>query len=229
MSTSRGFPAGLFEFFTELQADNSKPFWQANKHRYEHDVRAPVRALLDDLSDEFGTLRMFRPNRDVRFSKDKSPYKLWTGATSEAQAIGGIGYYLEISAKGIVTGYGAMLMASEQLSRYRAAIDAPKSGAEFEKLVGYLAAHSLPVTHGAEDPLKTAPRGYTAAHPRIDHLRWKGAVVIQEWTRSEWMHTPEALDMIRGVWVGAEPLKVWFDTYVRAPATEPVPEHHSTA
>lgn len=228
MSTFQGLPRGLFEFFTELQADNSKAFWQANKHRYEHDVRLPVRALLDDLADEFGALRVFRPNRDVRFSKDKSPYKLWTGATSEAQAIGGIGYYLEVSTKGIVTGYGAMLMASEQLNRYRAAIDAPESGAEFEELVGSLAAHSLPVSHGAEDPLKTAPRGYSADHPRISYLRWKGAVVVQEWTRSEWMHTPKALDMIRGVWAGAEPLKVWFDTYVTAPTTEPVTER-STA
>lgn len=214
MSTFQGLPGGLFEFFAELQADNSKAFWQANKHRYEHDVRTPMRALLDDLSDEFGSLRMFRPNRDVRFSKDKSPYKLWTGATSEAQAIGGIGYYLEISAKGIVTGYGAMLMASEQLSRYRAAIADDQSGAEFEDLIDVLAARSLPVSHGAEDPLKTPPRGYLADHPRIHHLRWKGAAVIQEWGRDGWMHTRQTLDAIRSVWHGAEPLKTWFETYV---------------
>lgn len=52
MSTFQGLPRGLFEFFTELQADNSKAFWQTNKHRYDHDVRTPVRTLLDHLSDE---------------------------------------------------------------------------------------------------------------------------------------------------------------------------------
>ncbi|GHG47000.1 hypothetical protein GCM10011331_07440 [Flavimobilis marinus] len=159
MSTFQGLPPGLFEFFTELQADNSKAFWQANKDRHEHDVRTPMRSLLAELSDEFGPLRLFRPNRDMRFSTDKSPYKLWTGATSEAQAVGGIGYYLEISAKGVVTGYGAMLLAPDQLRRYRAAIDDERSGAEFEELIDVLAARSLPVSHGAEDPLKTAPRG----------------------------------------------------------------------
>ena len=76
MSTFQGFPRGLFEFFTELQADNSKVFWQTNKHRYEHDVRTPMHALLSELTDEFGPLRMFRQNRDVRFSTDKSPYNL---------------------------------------------------------------------------------------------------------------------------------------------------------
>lgn len=220
MSTFQGLPRGLFEFFTELQADNSKAFWQANKGRWERDVRMPMRSLLAELSDEFGPLRMFRPNRDVRFSTDKSPYKLWTGATSEAQAVGGIGYYLEVSAKGIVTGFGAMLMAPDQLRRYRAAIDDEKSGAEFEEMVDALAARSLPVSPGAEDPLKTAPRGYSADHPRINHLRWKGAAVVQEWAQDDWMQSPEALEMIRGVWRGAEPLRTWLDTHVAGPSPE---------
>lgn len=216
MTKFQGLPSGLFEFFTELQADNSKAFWQASKHRHKQDVREPMRALLADLSHEFGPLRMFRPNRDVRFSADKSPYKLWTGATSEAQAVGGIGYYLEASAKGIVTGYGAMLLAPDQLRRYRAAIDDDRSGPEFERLVDALAGRSLPISHGAEEPLKTAPRGYSAEHPRIRYLRWKGAAVVQEWPRADWMHTSEALDAIRGVWRGAEPLKNWLDAHVAA-------------
>lgn len=220
MSTFQGLPRSLFEFFTDLRGDNSKAFWRANKTRYENDVRMPMRALLDELSDEFGPLRMFRPNRDVRFSSDKSPYKLWTGATSEAQAVGGIGYYLEVSSKGIVTGYGAMLMAPDQLRRYRAAIDEPTGGAEFEEVVSSLAAESLPVSPGAEAPLTTAPRGYSVDHPRIEHLRWKGAAVVQEWARSDWMHTPDALDRIRSVWRGVEPLKTWLDTHVSVSGPE---------
>ncbi len=217
MSTFQGLPRGLFEFFTELQADNSKAFWQTNKHRYEHEVREPMRALRTDLSEEFGPLRMFRPNRDVRFSADKSPYKLWTGATSEAQAVGGIGYYLEASAKGIVTGYGAMLMTPDQLRRFRAAIDDGRSGPEFEQLVNALVTRSLPVTYGAEEPLKTAPRGYSTEHPRIHYLRWKGAAAVQEWPQADWMHTPEAIDVIRNVWRGVEPLKAWLNEHVAPP------------
>lgn len=214
MSTFQGLPPGLFTFFTELEADNSKAFWQANKSRWERDVRAPMRTLLTELSDEFGVLRMFRPNRDVRFSADKSPYKLWTGATSEAQAVGGIGYYLEASAEGIVTGYGAMLMAPDQLRRYRAAIDDARSGNEFEHLNRTLAAESHPVSHGAEEPLKTAPRGYSTDHPRIQYLRWKGAAIVQEWPEDDWMHTPDMLDAIRSVWHAADPFKYWLDSYV---------------
>ena len=214
MSTFRGLPPGLFEFFTDLRADNSKSFWQANHARWEQDVRDPMRSLLAGLSDEFGPLRMFRPNRDVRFSKDKSPYKLWTGATSESQAVGGIGYYLEVSADGIVTGYGAMLMSSDQLRRFRAAIDDETSGTEFAHVIDTLAAQTCLVSHGAEEPLKTAPRGYSADHPRIHFLRWKGAAIVQEWATADWMHTPETLDAILGVWRGAWPLKAWLDNYL---------------
>lgn len=159
---------------------------------------------------------MFRPNRDVRFSTEKSPYKLWTGATSEAHAVGGIGYYLEASATSIVTGHGAMLMVPKQLRRFRTAIDDKSSGTEFEQLNDALAAQSLPVSPGAEEPLKTAPRGYPVGHPRIRFLRWKGAVIVQEWPTADWMHTPEALDTIRGLWQGAAPLKTWLEAHVQA-------------
>lgn len=215
MTTFQGLPPGLFEFFADLEDDNSKAFWQANRHRWERDVRPPMRSLLAELSEEFGPLRLFRPNRDVRFSADKSPYKLWTGATSEAQAMGGIGYYLEASARGFVAGYGSMLMAPDQLRRFRAALDDEGSGIEFEQLITAFAARSLPVSHGAEEPLKTAPRGYAPDHPRIRFLRWKGAAIVQEWELADWMHTGEILDRIRDVWRGSAPLRIWLATHVQ--------------
>ena len=170
--------------------------------------------LLAELDVEFPPLRMFRPNRDVRFSKDKSPYKLWAGATSDSRAVGGTGYYLRVEASGLVTGCGAMVMARDQLGRFRAALGDDSSGRRLEKLTTELAARSLPVTSGAEPPLKTSPPGYPKTHPRAELLRWKGAVVIKEYEEADWMHTRQALDRIRDVWRGAEPLKKWIDTHV---------------
>jgi len=107
MSGFRGFPPELFTFFAGLEKNNSKEYWAANKTTWENKVRQPMQVLLADLNGEFPPLRMFRPNRDVRFSKDKSPYKLWAGATSESRAVGGTGYYLRVQASGLVTGCGA--------------------------------------------------------------------------------------------------------------------------
>lgn len=214
MSAFQGLPVSLFEFFAELEQDNSKDFWNANRQRWQQDVKVPMSALVDELSTEFGPLRMFRPNRDLRFARDKSPYKLWTGATSTPDATGGIGYYLSVSTTGITTGYGAMRMTADQLRRFRDAIDADITGPRFEEITQQLSAQGLPVTPGADQPLKNAPRGWPIDHPRIHFLRWKGAAVVQEWTTGTWMHTPQARERIRDVWAAAEPLKAWLDEHV---------------
>ena len=214
MSTFQGLPTALFEFFADLAQDNSKDFWDANRQRWQRDVKAPMSALVDELSTEFGPLRMFRPNRDLRFARDKSPYKLWTGATSTPQATGGIGYYLSVSTTGITTGYGAMRMTADQLRRFRGAIDADISGIRFEELTQELAAQGLPVSPGADQPLKNAPRGWSTDHPRINFLRWKGAAVVQDWPTDTWMHTPQVHERIRDTWAAVEPLRAWLDEHV---------------
>lgn len=213
----RGLPPGLFAFFDDLARDNSKAFWQANKGRWERDVREPMRVLLAELTDEFGPLRMFRPNRDLRFSRDPSPYRLWTGATGTDRAVGGVGHYLAASANALTVGYGAMAMAPGQLRRFRAAVDGAEAGAEFERLTAALEARALPLSPGADEPLKTAPRGYSSDHPRIRFLRWKGAAVIKEWDVADWMHTAAALDAIREVWRAAAPLRHWLELHVGHP------------
>lgn len=223
MTGFQGFPPALFTFLEGLEKDNSKAYWDANKPAWDEQVRDPMKALLSELDGEFPRLRMFRPNRDVRFSKDKSPYKTWVGATSESRAVDGTGYYLRVDTSGLVTGYGAMAMARDQLQRFRAALDSEGSGRRFVELTTQLAATSLPVTYGAEPPLKTSPPGYPKAHPRIEFLRWKGAAVVKEFARADWMSSPKALDRVRDIWRGADPLRDWLDTHVGA--SEEPPTH----
>ena len=78
-----GWPAEALEFYEGLEADNSKAYWTANKAVYETAVRQPLDALSATIADEFGELVVFRPYRDVRFAKDKSPYKTAMGALTE--------------------------------------------------------------------------------------------------------------------------------------------------
>jgi uncharacterized protein (TIGR02453 family) len=224
VSAFQGFPAELFEFFAELERDNSKKFWTAHKSVWGQQVRDPMQALLDDLAPEFGHLRMLRPNRDVRFSTDKSPYKLVVAAMSDTRATLGTSYYVEVSATRLVTGCGAVHLARDQLERFRAAVDDERSGRELVELHTALTASSLPLTPGIEPPLKSGPRGYPADHPRAEYLRWKGAAVIQEYERAAWLHTPEPLERVRTVWRAAAPLKAWLDAHVGAsqlPARQP--------
>jgi uncharacterized protein (DUF2461 family) len=68
-----GFPEEALVFYEGLCADNTKAYWSDHKHVYERAVKAAMEALLADLEPEFGTAKFFRPYRDVRFAKDKTP------------------------------------------------------------------------------------------------------------------------------------------------------------
>lgn len=215
MSGFRGFPPECFTFFSGLERNNSKQYWAANKATWDDHVRAPMMALLAELHSEFPPLRMFRPNRDLRFATDKSPYKLWAGATSDTRAVGGTGYYLRVDASGLTVGCGAMLLAREQLQRFRASLDDDATGRRFEDVTTELSARALPVTPGAEPPLKRTPAGFPHDHPRATYLPWKGAVVMREHAKEDWLHTPQALDRVRDTWHQAQPLNEWIAANVR--------------
>lgn len=209
-----GFPRELFTFLEGLEADNSKTYWDANKATWEASVREPVEALMADLDPEFGPLRTFRPNRDVRFSKDKSPYKTWVGVTTSERSVGGIGCFLRLEASGMRLACGSMVMAPDQIERFRSRIDNATTGAKFDEITRRLAANGLLVGPGRQPPLKRTPTGYAKDHPREEILRWKGAVVLKEYEQAAWMYKPTAVNKIREVWSGAAPLIEWIGRYV---------------
>src|SRR5438046_2233939 len=95
-----------------------------------------MEALLIELSEKFGgEVKMFRQNRDLRFSRDKSPYKLNTYGVIHDTDIAAHGLYASISARGLVAGSGYHMMARDQLDRYRDAVAGDKRGPELEKAV----------------------------------------------------------------------------------------------
>lgn len=216
-----GLPPELFEFLAGLEADNSKEYWQANRDIYTEFVKTPVEALKEELASEFGPIKGFRPNRDVRFSKDKSPYKTWVGFTTTERAVGGVGSFWQATASGMKFATGAMMLESDQLTRYRDALVDERVGAEFDRLRKDLAEKKLQVGPGDIPQYKRTPAGYPKDHPRSAELHWKGAIVIKSFDRAKWMHTREVVNRIREVWAGAEPLLSWFESHV-GPSTKPL-------
>ena len=179
-----GFPGEGIEFYEQLAADNSRSFWQANKGRFEEYVKQPMVELTEELAD-FGPFHMFRPYNDVRFSKNKPPYKTQQGAYGESE--GGAGHYVQFSADGLMAGAGYYAMAPDQLERSRSAIDGETTGAELVELVADAEKRKYSIS--AIDSLKTAPRGYPKDHPRIELLRRKGLIAVQEFGAPKWVHT----------------------------------------
>ena len=193
-----------FEFYEQLEADNSKSFWLAHKDVYERACRAPMEALFTDLEAQYGPAKIFRPNRDVRFSADKSPYKTSiSGHNAKA--------YISLNADGLYIGGGGYMWEPPVLARYRAAVDDDKAGPELEKIVAALEKKGYEI--GGE-ALKTAPRGYSNDHPRVRLLRSKGLHAGQQFPPEAWLSTKGALTRIKKVITGLDPLHDWIDAHV---------------
>ncbi len=214
-----GWPEEAFAFFAGLEADNSRTYWLEHKAVYESAVKRPFVLLSEAVAASHSELLLFRPHRDVRFSKDKSPYKTAAGALGERE--GGATYYVQLSAEGLMVGAGMYDLAPDQLARFRAAILDDATGPELASVADRLegAGYAL----GALHTLKTAPRGIPKDHARIGLLRRKGLIISRSFPRASWMHTAKALDRIVAVWTDAEPMQAWLERHV-GPSTLPPPE-----
>jgi uncharacterized protein (TIGR02453 family) len=199
-----GFPVAALDFYDDLELDNTKTFWTANKHVYEESVRAPMAALLAELEDEFGPAKLFRPYRDVRFARDKTPYKTHQGAFIDVAPA--TGWYVQVSAPGVRVAAGFYEASSERLGRVRTAIDDDRRGKELERLLADLTSAGWEV---GGDRLKTSPRGYDPDHPRIELLRHKSLTVSKSYGFEPVIHTPELVDLVRADWRATKPLVTW--------------------
>ncbi|MEV0615516.1 DUF2461 domain-containing protein [Nonomuraea sp. NPDC050404] len=205
-----GFPDEAILFYEGLEADNSKTYFAQHKRLYEEAVREPMLALTEELAGEFGRAHLFRPYRDVRFSKDKTPYKTHQGAFVEAMPA--IGFYVEISAEGLSTAGGVYSTASDQVARYRAAVDEDLSGKVLESIADALTAEGYELRG---ERLKTRPRGFGDEHPRIELLRHKSLFAGMRFEPAEWVHTAQVRERVEHTWRAFGPLVEWLCTHVR--------------
>ncbi|MFN8592168.1 MAG: DUF2461 domain-containing protein [Thermomicrobiales bacterium] len=215
-----GFPIEALTFYDGLRRDNSKSYWEANKALWERSARDPMRALLAEMDETYGPFHLFRPYRDVRFARDKSPYKTQIAAFGESE--GGASYYVALDADGLMVLSGYYVLAPDQIARFREAVAAESTGAMLPELIATVQAKGLSVGPGREEPLKRVPRPYPADHPRADVLRWKGVVAGRQLRAAPWLQTAEAKTRITDVWEAAAPLSAWLDRHVGASREMPV-------
>jgi uncharacterized protein (TIGR02453 family) len=202
--TFEGFPVAALDFYDDLEVDNTKSFWEANKATYDEKVRAPMVALTTALAPEFGEAKVFRPYRDVRFAKDKTPYKTHQGAFVGVGAA--TGWYVEVAAPGVRVGGGVYEMGGERLAAMRDAMADDKQGKVLQRILRDLERGGFEV---AGERLKTAPRGYEKDHPRIELLRMKTVLGMKSYGFEPFIHTAELLDRVREDWRRLRPLVSW--------------------
>jgi uncharacterized protein (TIGR02453 family) len=207
-----GFPGEAFEFFSDLALHNDRDWFQAHKDVYERACRAPMLALVAELEPELGKAWVSRINRDLRFARDRSPYK-----THIAAAMGG--RYVALSAEGVWAGAGLYRPEPAALKKFRDAIDHDTKGPRLQQIVDDLRRKGYEVD--SHETLASAPRGYDADHPRIDLLRLKDIYAGVDFPPAPWLSTPKALARIRKVIDDTGPLVEWLRANVRRGPRQP--------
>ena len=210
-----GFPPDTFSWFAGLAADNSKSYFTAHRETYDHAVRGALESLLEQLADELGGyVKVFRQNRDIRFSADKSPYKTTTYGLIVERPDSLAALYAQLSAAGLFAGTGYHVLGADQLTRFRDAIADEATGPALEKAIAGAQDAGLE-TFG--EALKTAPRGYPRDHPRVHLLRHKSLVAGRRLhPGAEGIARDAALDHTRKTWAACAPLNAWLDQHVGA-------------
>ena len=198
-----GFPEAALDFYDDLETDNTRSFWTAHADVYESCVRAPMKGLADALAEDFGDAKLFRPHRDVRFSKDKSPYKTYQDMYVPVGPA--LGWYMRISAPGVIAGAGFYDAPPDKLRALRDVIAGPR-GTELEEILKPLVAAGFDI---GGDTVATVPRGFDKDHPRIELLRHKSITAIHSYGFEPLIHSPQLLDAIRSDWTAARPLVEW--------------------
>jgi uncharacterized protein (TIGR02453 family) len=168
--------ADLFSFFSDLQQNNNRDWFTAHKPTFktlETQVKAFGEQLKDQLNqhDSIDRFKLFRIYRDVRFSKDKTPYKTHFGLTwHRTKPLYRGGYYLHLSPKNNFLACGFWDPNPADLKRIRQEID--MDGEEYRSILNNKTFKSVWGELQGE-AVKTAPKGYAKDHPHIDLLRFK--------------------------------------------------------
>jgi uncharacterized protein (TIGR02453 family) len=207
------WPPAALEYLQELEENNERDWFRANRKRYERDLIAPARKLAENLRS-LGEPHFFRPYRDTRF-RPGPPIKEQLGVGIGRADVGG--YYFELSLDGLLVGAGLHHPAPDQLERFRAAIADDRRAQGFERGLRQAQKGGL---QPIEPELKRAPKGYSPDHPRIERLRMKRLTVFRRHDLGAWLHTPECERVIKSELTAARPLVTWLGNTV-GPSTRP--------
>jgi uncharacterized protein (TIGR02453 family) len=203
----RGFPHEALAFLRELEENNDRDWFKANRARYDEQLLAPAKALAEDLSD-LGRPHLFRPWNDTRF-RPGPPIKEHLGLAIGHDGAGG--YYVELSLDGLLIAAGMHSPAPDQLERLRQAIDGERTAASLQRAIAGACDAGMQLN---EPELVRAPRGYPPDHPRLDLLRRRRLTVARRHQLGAWLHRRGAGERIRSELEAATPLVRWLRDHV---------------
>ena len=214
-----GMPDEGLAFLEDLEERNTKEFFDAHKQVFREQVQAPFAALIEAAAARLRRSvpglegpKVHRIYRDLRFSRDKTPYKTsmsgWV--THPASAPGRLqgSYYLNVGPAGMYAGGGLYRPGRPELERLRAAVADPDAGPELERILRRAAGQGMELWL---DPLRRVPRPHPADHPRAELLRARSLTLLRRHERGPWLLTAELLERVVADWRALVPLNRWLE------------------
>lgn len=177
--TFPGFSKSAISFLRDLKANNTREWFNENKRTYEKELKIPASAFTEEMVGELEgltnlshTSKIYRIHRDVRFSKDKTPYNthLHIGFTPRSNKATPPCWFFGLDTEKLTLGAGTFAFDKADLERFRARISGP-DGTKFAKLLSGLEGKGVRIS---QPELKRVPSGYPKDHAQEEHLRRKG-------------------------------------------------------
>jgi uncharacterized protein (TIGR02453 family) len=222
--TFSGFPSEGIQFLKELAMNNNREWFNANKAVFQENVQKPAQDFVVDLGSRLqlfspgvifdtrlsGSGSIMRIYRDIRFSKDKTPYKtytsmiFWEGPSKKASYSG---FYIRFEPSGGRIHAGKHEFGSPLLATYREAVADSEYGTSLEK--------SIQKVQGAGDyevggeHYKRVPQGYDKEHPRADLLRYKGLWASSPEIDERYLISPGLVDICFEHCLNIAPIHQW--------------------
>ena len=207
----------LFDFLTELKANNNRPWFADNKHRYEDHIKKPLLMFIETFAPLLNQISpharaepkwgqsLFKIHRDIRFTKDKSPFKTFVGIRFRHESATehfAPSFYLHLSPEECFAAGGIWKADTKTLTKIRNLIvDDPE---EWTNLKKSLAESGFEMAHlGAT--LKRAPRGFDNKHPCVEDLKRKHYIISTPLTREEVLH-PRFISNLAGIYQKGSPM-----------------------
>jgi uncharacterized protein (TIGR02453 family) len=221
MTEFGGFPKRYFTFFNQLKKNNTRQWFEEHRSDYEEFVMHPARKFVMAMGQKLRKIApgvnavpkinqsLFKINRDVRFSKDKSPYKTYMGIwlwEGERKRMESSGFYLHVENETLLIGVGIKLFPKPLLDRYRQAVVDKKLGAALKSALTKVAAKGY-LVDGKH--FKKVPRGFDAAHPRAEYLLYNGLTARLEEKVPDVFYSDAIIDYAYGHYKNMLPLHRW--------------------
>ncbi len=222
-----GFSLETIRFYYELKLNNDRPWFEENKSRFQSAAIEPAQRFVEAIGERLASLApgvvadprinksIFRIYRDIRYSKDKRPYKthlsmiFWEGPLKKME---NPGFYLQINPESLFIGAGLHIFSKTVLETFRESVADDKTGPELETILADL--HSNSTYRIGGEQYKRIPRGFPADHPRADLLRYKGIYAYVETPHPREMFTAEFPDYCFRHYAELAPLHQWMKRLV---------------